>query len=164
MGEFFFLRPATFPSREMTFDLPAANRLKIPAPFGSQATSSRYLLCARHLPWALRLAVWRFLGRGRAHCTSVSIARHCTQSNILNLWLIVGLTHHRSLSLASPTQSASSQVHKYNPSGLQSHCSLSVILTAPQRSLSWPQRRVSTKGRLEFSRTILKTFVGSLLV
>lgn len=40
MGGFFFLRPATFPSREMTFNLSTANRLKIPALFGSQATLS----------------------------------------------------------------------------------------------------------------------------
>lgn len=46
MGEFFFLGFATFPAKEIIFDLSIANRLKILTLFGSQAT----LPCTYYAP------------------------------------------------------------------------------------------------------------------
>lgn len=110
---------------------------------------------------------WLSFKTKRTYCTSVSIATHCTQSNIPIPWLITGHTHHLSmqlLSLTTPTHAPLSQVHAYDYRGLQP---TSAVYPAPDStaavSVLPPQRQVPTKGRLEFLQITLKAFVGMLV-
>lgn len=160
MGEFFFLRSATFPSREIIFDLSIASRLKILTLFGSQAT----LPCTYYAPGIYpETGNLTFLGKGKGTlhlcflCKTLHTKQHSaplthcgTHSSPVNTATFPGLAH------AIRTTSSPGAEPQWATAALQSvrhsDSTPAISVLTPEVSFNKGQTRVFQKCLEDFCR------------